>query len=71
MNKIKVLSIIMLIISTIAILYGLIFTPEDWIVITIAIIFIPFFILSLGLLSMAKPTKDEKEERIQEPFIGY
>ena len=47
MNKLKVLSIIMLIISTIAILYGLIFTPEDWIVITIAIIFIPFFILSV------------------------
>ncbi|WP_295722036.1 SND2/TMEM208 family protein [uncultured Methanobrevibacter sp.] len=71
MNKLKIVSIILLIISTIAILYGLIFNPADWIVITIAIIFIPFFILSFGLLSMAKPKKDEKEERIQEPFIGY
>lgn len=71
MNKIKVASSILLLISTAAILYALIFTPADWIVYTIAIVFIPFFILSLGLLNMAKPKKEEKEERIQEPFIGY
>ena len=71
MNKLKVISLILLIISTVAILYALIFNPAEWIVITIAIVFIPFFILSFGLLTMAKPTKDEKEERIQEPFIGY
>lgn len=71
MNKMKVASSILLLISTVAILYALIFTPADWIVYTIAIVFIPFFILSLGLLNMAKPKKEEKEERIQEPFIGY
>ena len=71
MNKLKTVSSILLIISTIAILYALIFNPADWIVYAVAIVFIPFFILSLGLLTMAKPKKDEKEERIQEPFIGY
>ena len=71
MNKMKLSSYILLIISTIAILYGLLFNPADWIVYTIAIVFIPFFILSVGLLTMAKPRKEEKEDRIQEPFIGY
>ncbi|OWT33543.1 DUF788 domain-containing protein [Methanobrevibacter sp. 87.7] len=71
MNKTKVASSILLVVSIIMILYALIFTPADWIVYAIAIIFIPFFILSLGLLTMAKPKNDEKEERIQEPFIGY
>ena len=71
MNKTKVARGILLVVSIIMILYALIFTPDDWIVYAIAIIFIPFFILSLGLLTMAKPKKDEKEERIQEPFIGY
>lgn len=71
MNKMKITSTILLIISIIPILYALIFNPAVWIVYFIAIVFIPFFILALGLLTMAKPRKDEKEERIQEPFIGY
>lgn len=71
MNKMKISSIILLIISTVAILYALVFNPAVWIVYGIAIVFIPFFILAVGLLTMAKARKDEKEERIQEPFIGY
>ncbi len=71
MNKIKISSYILLIISILAILYALIFNPVDWIVYIIAIVCIPFFVLSLGLLTMSKPKKDEKEERVEEPFIGY
>jgi hypothetical protein len=29
------------------------------------------FILSLGLIVMARSTKDEEDERVNEPFIGY
>jgi len=64
-------SYILLTVSAIAILYALIFNPADWIVYTIAILCIPFFVLSFGLLTMSKPIKDEEEERIEEPFIGY
>jgi energy-converting hydrogenase A subunit I len=52
-------------------LYGLIFNPKDWIIYTIAIIFIPLFILSLGFITMAKPKKEDEEERVKEPFIGF
>jgi energy-converting hydrogenase A subunit I len=62
---------IIFVISTILILYCLIFNPADWITYSIAIVFIPLFILSFGLITMAKPKKDEEEERVQEPFIGY
>ncbi|MDR2624690.1 MAG: DUF788 domain-containing protein [Methanobrevibacter sp.] len=58
-------------ISTLLISYCLIFNPESWIVYSIAIVFIPLFILSLGLITMATPEKDEEEDRINEPFIGY
>jgi energy-converting hydrogenase A subunit I len=58
-------------ISTGFILYCLLFNPATWIIYTIAIVFIPLFILSFGLITMAKPKKDEEEDRVQEPFIGY
>jgi energy-converting hydrogenase A subunit I len=71
MNRLKITSYSLLIISVVLIMYALIFSPADWIVYGIAIVFIPIFILSLGLITMAKPNKDEEEERIEEPFIGY
>ncbi|RBQ23803.1 hypothetical protein ALNOE001_06920 [Candidatus Methanobinarius endosymbioticus] len=71
MNKLMVTSYSLLIISIILILYALIFSPTDWIVYGIAIVFIPIFILSLGLITMAKAKKEEEEERKEEPFIGY
>ncbi|MDR2830291.1 MAG: DUF788 domain-containing protein [Methanobrevibacter sp.] len=58
-------------ISTLLILYCLIFDPESWIVYSVAIVFIPLFILSFGLIAMATPEKDEEEDRVNEPFIGY
>ena len=51
----KIISIILLAIATLV----------------IAIFGIPFWVLGLGLLTMAKPRKDDKEERIKEPFTGY
>ncbi|MBZ9571330.1 DUF788 domain-containing protein [Methanobrevibacter sp. TMH8] len=71
MNKLMISSYILLIVSILLILYALIFSPVDWIVYGIAIVFIPVFILSLGLITMAKANKDEEEERREEPFIGY
>ncbi|MDR0900381.1 MAG: DUF788 domain-containing protein [Methanobrevibacter sp.] len=71
MNKLMISSYLLLIISIISILYCLIFSPVDWIVYGIAIVFIPIFILSLGLITMAKAKKEEVEERREEPFIGY
>ena len=71
MNKLKIVSYLLFIISIIMILYALIFNPADWIVYGIAIVFIPIFILSFGLITMAKAKKDEEEERKEEPFIGY
>jgi len=53
------------------ILYALIFSPENWIVYGIAIVFLPIFTLSFGLIAMAKGKKDEEEEKREEPFIGY
>jgi energy-converting hydrogenase A subunit I len=71
MRKLYTSAYTLFIVSAILILYALIFNPMDWIVYGIAIIFIPLFILSLGLITMAKAKKEEREERIQEPFIGY
>ena len=65
----KIISIILLAISTLAILAALIFDMASWAVYVIAIFGIPLWIL--GLLTMAKPRKDDKEERIKEPFTGY
>ena len=44
---------------------------EAWIVYTVAIFGIPLWILSLGLLTMAKPKPEDAEERVKEPFTGY
>ena len=60
MNKMKIASYIILIVSVLAILYAL-----------IAIVCIPFLVLSFGLLTMSKPIKEEEEERREEPFTGY
>ena len=59
MNQMKTASYIILIVSILAILYALIFNPADWIVYAIAIVCIPFLVLSFGLLTMSKPIKDE------------
>lgn len=71
MKKLRIASYAVLIASLIAIAYALAFSPADWIVYAIAIVGIPFFVLSIGLLNMSKPRKDEEEERTKEPFIGY
>lgn len=71
MNKLKLASYFMFAISVIGIVYALIFNPASWIVYGIAIVLIPVFLLSLGLLTMAKSTKEEEDERTNEPFIGY
>ena len=67
----KIICIILLIISTIAVLACLVVNFQDWIVYTIAIIGIPLWVLSLGLLTMAKPRAEDEEERVKEPFTGY
>ncbi len=71
MTSQKTICSILLILSTIAILYALVFTIPVWVVYAIAIICIPLWILSLGLITMAKPRKEDKEERVKEPFTGY
>ncbi|WP_295589567.1 DUF788 domain-containing protein [uncultured Methanobrevibacter sp.] len=71
MNSQKTLCIILLAISTIAILACLVINFEAWIVYTVAIFGIPLWVLSLGLLTMAKPRPEDAEERVKEPFTGY
>ena len=67
----KVISIILLVLSTIAILACLIIDFDAWIVYAVAIFAIPTWILSLGLLTMAKPKPEDVEGRLKEPFTGY
>ena len=67
----KSLYIILLALSTIAILACLVIDFETWIVYTVAIFGIPLWILSLGLLTMAKPKPEDAEDRVKEPFTGY
>jgi energy-converting hydrogenase A subunit I len=71
MESHKGLYIILLALSTIAILACLIMDFEAWIVYAVAIFGIPLWILSLGLLTMAKPRPEDAEERVKEPFTGY
>ena len=71
MNSQKSLFIILLALSTIAILACLVIDFEAWIVYTVAIFGIPLWVLSLGLLTMAKPRPEDAEERVKEPFTGY
>ena len=67
----KVISIILLVLSTVAILLCLFINFETWIVYTVAIFGIPTWVLSLGLITMSKPKPEDAEERIKEPFTGY
>ena len=67
----KTLCIILLALSTIAILACLVINFEAWIVYTVAIFGIPLWVLSLGLLTMVKPRPEDAEERVKEPFTGY
>ena len=71
MDSQKGLYVVLLALSTIAILACLVIDFEAWIVYTVAIFGIPLWILSLGLLTMAKPEPEDAEERIKEPFTGY
>lgn len=71
MNKLKLTSWMIFIISLAGILYALIFDPASWIVYTISLLFIPLSILSLGLISMARGKKEDEEDKRKEPFIGY
>ena len=67
----KIVSIIVLVLSTIAILACLVIDFDTWIVYTVAMFGIPAWILSLGLLTMAKPKPEDVEGRLKEPFTGY
>ena len=67
----KITCIILLALSTLAILACLIVEFEAWIVYSVAIFGIPVWVLSLGLLTMAKPKPEDEEERVKEPFTGY
>lgn len=71
MDSQKGLCIVLLVLSTIAILACLVIDFEAWIVYAIAIFGIPVWVLSLGLLTMAKPRHEDAEERVKEPFTGY
>ena len=71
MDSQKGLYVVLLALSTIAILACLVIDFEAWVVYTIAIFGIPLWILSLGLLTMAKPKPEDAEERVKEPFTGY
>jgi energy-converting hydrogenase A subunit I len=71
MDSQKGIYLILLVLSTIAILACLVINFEAWIVYTVAIFGIPLWVLSLGLLTMAKPRPEDAEERVKEPFTGY
>ena len=71
MDSQKSLCIVLLVLSTLAILACLVIDFEPWIVYAIAIFGIPIWVLSLGLLTMAKPKPEDVEERVKEPFTGY
>ena len=71
MGKQNAISILLLILSTISIVFCLLFIVETWFVYLVAIIGIPLWVLSFGLLTMAKPRKEDEEERVKEPFTGY
>ena len=71
MDSQKGIYLILLVLSTIAILACLVINFEAWIVYTVAIFGIPLWILSLCLLTMAKPKPEDAEERVKEPFTGY
>ena len=67
----KILWIILLVASTIAVLACLVINFDAWIVYSVAVVCIPLWVLSLGFLTMAKPRPEDVEERVKEPFTGY
>ena len=67
----KIICIILLIISTIAVVACLFADFPNWIVYLVAIVGIPLWVLSLGFLTMAKPRAEDVDERVKEPFTGY
>lgn len=69
MNILKIVSGIVLVLSFIGIIYG--FFTTAYVTMALAIVCIPFFILSIGLLNMSSPKEDEIDERNEEPFTGY
>ena len=71
MDKLKITSWILLILSLASIIYALAFNPANWIVYAISLVSIPVSILSFGLIAMAKGSKEEEESKRREPFIGY
>ena len=71
MDSQRSLCIVLLALSTVAILACLVIDFEAWIVYAVAIFGIPTWVLSLGLLTMAKPLPEDAEERVKEPFTGY
>jgi energy-converting hydrogenase A subunit I len=71
MDKLKIISWILFVVSIVSILYALIFNPESWIVYGIALVSIPVSVLSFGIVGMAKGNKEEEEGKRREPFIGY
>jgi energy-converting hydrogenase A subunit I len=71
MDKLKISSYLIFIISVAGIAYALLFNPPNWIVYAISIIFIPAGILSFGLIVMKRGPKEDEESKNREPFIGY
>jgi energy-converting hydrogenase A subunit I len=71
MERLRITSYLMFVISVVGILYALLFNPAVWLVYAISVVFIPIAILSLGLVIMAKGRKEEEEDKTREPFIGY
>ena len=71
MDKLKLISYLIFIISLAGIIYALLFSPPNWIVYAISIIFIPTGILSLGLIVMKRGLEEDEEDKNREPFIGY
>jgi energy-converting hydrogenase A subunit I len=71
MDKLKITSWILLILSLGSIIYALVLNPANWIVYAISLVAIPVAILSFGLIVMAKGSKEEEEDKRREPFIGY
>jgi len=71
MDKLKITSIILLILSLVSILYAIIYNPATWFIYIISLLAIPVAILSFGLIIMAKGSKEEEEAKRREPFIGY
>jgi energy-converting hydrogenase A subunit I len=71
MDKLKIISWVLFIVSIGSILFALIFNPASWIIYTIALVSIPVSVLSFGIVGMAKGNKDDEEGKRREPFIGY